>query len=343
MLGFGRISTRALAQLCRRLSTSLEAGLEVRSVWAREAQHAIGPRAREQFSAISGAVARGDSLREALRETEGYFPPLFSALVDVGEQTGHLGEAFRQLAEHYDRQLEVRRNFLASIAWPMLQLVASIFIVGFLIWIMGMIGDRRTDPLGFGLVGNRGLAVYVMFVLAVGAGLVALFQAVRLGLAWTRPLQNLLLQIPVLGKALETLILARLAWALHLTMDAGMALRAALRLSLETTYHFRYIDQIPQIEASIARGDSLYEAFRETRAYPPEFLDVIQVGEQSGRLVESLALLSRQYHERANASLKTLTMIAGFLVWAAIAAVIIAVILRLAMFYVGTINSALPQ
>ena len=91
-----------------------------------------------------------------------------------------------------------------------------------------------------------------------------------------------------------------------------------------------------------ASRSPIHEAFARTGQYPNEFLDTIRIGEQTGNLAESMALLSRQYHERADVALKTLTMLAGFGVWAAIAAIIIVLIFRLFSFYLNTIQSFMP-
>ena len=340
MLLSPRISTRQLANLCSRLSTSLEAGLDLRKIWGQEAERARSFTARDRFGTVSQAINRGDSLAEALDSTGDYFPVLFRELARVGEKTGHLGEAFGHLGAHYQNQLALRRLFLTSIAWPMMQLVAAVVVIGLLIWILGMIGKGDTDILGWGLVGDRGLAIYASGVTLVCLALAGLIFGLRRGLAWTRPLQHLVMRVPQLGKALETLAIARLAWALHLTQNAGMDLRPSLKLALESTGNARYIDAIPAVDRVIARGDTIEEAFRASGVFPGEFLDAVHVGEQSGRLVESLAVLSRQYHERADAAMRVLTMAAGFAVWMLIAAVIILVIFRVFSYYVGAINDA---
>ena len=341
-----RIRLKKLAALCRRLATSLEAGIDVRTVWQRETGRASG-RARIRIGAVSQAVDRGEGLAEALAEAGGFFPPLLAELAQVGQQTGHLGEVFAQLAEHYDSQVRLRRSFLAAIAWPLVQLALAVAIVGFLIWIMGVIGKTRLgkpiDPLGLGLVGNEGLLIYIAFVAGVTLCLLFVIQAVRRGLVWTRPIQRGVLRAPVLGKALQTLALARLAWSMHLAMNTGMEVRRALKLSLQSTRNARYTDQIEQIGAEIDSGSSIHEAFERAGNYPADFLDALAVGEQSGRLVESMALLSRQYHEQARAALGTLTMLAGVAVWCAIALLIVALIFRLFMFYLGAIHDAMQM
>ena len=134
MLFSPRISLKQLANLCRRLSTSLAAGINARNVWAREAERAQGVAARWRFRAIRDAVNRGSGMREALDETGDYFPTLFREMVHVGEETGKLSEVFRQLTANYEHQLQLRRNFLAAIAWPGMQFAMAVAIFGFLIW-----------------------------------------------------------------------------------------------------------------------------------------------------------------------------------------------------------------
>jgi len=344
MLFSPRISTRELAQLCRRLSISVDAGIDARTMWGKEAQRAKG-QLRSRLEIISEAVSQGESLREALRGTGEFFPVLFREMVDVGEQTGRLEAIFAQLADHCQEKLKLRRQFLGIITWPMIELIAAIGAIGFLIWITGIIREMNQnqdniDPLGFGLYGNRGLAIYLAFVSAVAAIVWLTILAINRGLAWTRPIQRAVMRIPALGKALETLALARLAWSLSATLQSGMEIRRALKLSLASTNNARYTDKIESIDGEIEQGNSIFEAFFQAGCFPAEFLDAIAVGEQSGKLDDAMTRLSRQYHEQAQFAMKTINTVAAFLVWMIIAAIIIMMIFRLASFYIGAINQA---
>ncbi len=346
MLFSHRITNKQLAGLCRRLATSLEAGIDVRTVWAREAQRASGRAARARLEVVSREIAAGESLAHAMAETGNFFPLLFRELAEVGEQTGHLSEVFSQLANHYQERLKLRRNFLAAISWPVAQLVIAICVVGLMIWLLGFIGQMTgttIDILGMGLVGNEGLAVYLIFLAVVGTMVFLFVRAVSRGLVWTRPVQRFVLRIPWLGPPLQTVALARLAWTLHLTLDAGMEVRRALRLSLRSARNARFEDQIEPVEAEISAGNSIHDALASAGSYPTDFLDAVNVGEQTGKLAESMDLLSRQYGERAQAALGTLTMLAGLAVWCVIALIIIALIFRIFGFYLGTINDALDM
>src|ERR1043166_4773121 len=105
MLLSPRIGQASLAELCHRLATSLESGIELRRVFAREATGRSPAAVRRRLDTIRRAVDQGSSLHDALAERGSYFPSFFREMVDVGEQTGHSAEVFRHLADHYDRQL----------------------------------------------------------------------------------------------------------------------------------------------------------------------------------------------------------------------------------------------
>lgn len=340
-----RISLSQLAELCRRLAMASQSGIDARTIWSREVQRAHG-RGRRAMATVADAVQRGDSLADGLDATSRYFPLLFRELSRVGELTGHQPEVFGQLADHYQHQISLRRSFLASISWPIMELAIAIAIIGLLIFVMGIINDMnhtQIDPLGLGLIGTRGLAIYAAVIGGAGLTIWLLITAVRRGVVWTRPIQRAVLRVPGLGSALNTLALARLAWAMHLTFGTGLEVRRALKISLESAGNARYLGHIKVIDAAIAEGESVYEAFCRTADYPADFLDSLAISEQSGRLSESLALLSQQYQQRARAALGVLTQIAGFLVWAVVAAMIVVMIFRLFGFYIGQLREAMPK
>jgi type II secretory pathway component PulF len=337
MLFSAQIDTKPLADLCHRLGMSFEAGIDARTIWKREAERAHG-QMRQHLSTISDATNHGESLADALGQTGDYFPRLFREMVDVGEQTGRLDAVLAQLSDHYQNQIILRRQFWSSITWPLFQLGIAVVVVGLLIWVTGIIG---VDILGFGIVGDRGLEIYGLFLAAVGAALFVLIRAINRGLVWTAPIQRIVLQLPGIGKPLQTVALARLAWSIYVTFDSGMEIRRALRLSLRSTRNARYTDQIPKIVAEVSAGNSVHEAFCRAGGYPVEFLDTLAVGEQSGKIVASMQVLARQYQERARIAMATLTVVAGWAVWAVIAAMLITLIFRVFFFYLGAITGAM--
>ena len=340
-----QFSNKQLAELCHRLAVETDAGIDIRRTWQRETGITRGA-AQPYIAGIRDALARGDSLTDALAETGKLFPPLFLEMARVGEQTGTLGKVFHRLENHFRRQTQAERIFLSAIAWPMLELGFAIFVIGALIWIMGMIGrrtGRTVDILGLGLVGNSGLAIYILFLLAIGGGITAFIVAVKRGKLWTRPMQHTLMTLPGVGGALQKICLARVSWALHLLMNVEMDLRRVVPLVLRSTGTDFYTRHADQIVSEIAAGNPIHLAFSHSNAFPADFIDALAVAEESGRMVESMDRLSNRYEEEATEAIKMLSKGMGFAVTLLVMGIIVYMIFHLAGVYFGTINDALKM
>lgn len=342
MLGDPRISTKELAGLSRRLGTSLGAGVDVRNAWTRESKNARGA-SRRAYSGIRDAVARGSSVSEAIDQTGKFFPELFRELVRVGEESGQLPEVFRQLADNYEHQLQMRRNFLSAIAWPLFELCLALGIVGIVIYVMGAVPQLRksgVDLIGFGLSGASGLLVYLSVIGAIAAGIFAVVRAATRGAIWVTPIQKVLMQVPKLGTALETFSLARLTWAMHVTLNTGMDTRKALALSLAATRNVLYTQHTDRVLRSIRAGHEIHTTLADTGAFPRVFLDAVEVGEESGTLAETMANMSNLYQEEARMAMRVIAAVMGFLVFVMVAVIIIFFIFRIASAYIGILNEA---
>jgi type II secretory pathway component PulF len=116
----------------------------------------------------------------------------------------------------------------------------------------------------------------------------------------------------------------------------------AMALSLRSTHNAYYTQHTDHVLRTLRSGREIHEALSETGAFPFEFLAAVEVGERSGRLPESMKSLSTEYHERARHAVQTLTVLAGWGVWALVAMLIVGMIFRIAMQtfvpYVNTIN-----
>jgi len=341
-----RIRLKPLAQLCQRLAIATEAGLEDRKIWQDEAERGSAAQ-RRHVAIIRDALAVGTSVTEALPSTGKFFPPLFRSMIEVGETGGRLGRTYKRLAEHYDKTLAARRAFLGRLAWPMLQLGGALFVIGLLIWVMGLSAINRSttnpqvDILGLGLIGTPGLIKYLNFLVFLAILLLLLLEATRRGALWTRTFQRMALAVPVLGGALKTLALARLTWALQLVLDTPMDLRRALPLALDASGNDYFARHGPQVAHSIEQGLDIHSALAATGAFPIDLLDHLAVGEESGQLVETMERQSAEYQQKAGLAISILAQLAGYVVWLVVAVFIIVLIFRIFSFYTQQITNLL--
>jgi type II secretory pathway component PulF len=292
---------------------------------------------------VSDSLARGETITDALSKTGDYLPRMFKQIVGIGDASGRLDHAYKRLAEHYEQTTVTQRMFLAALAWPMIQLLIALFVIGVVIWISGFLNLKTLngeplDMFGLGLIGNRGLALYVAFITFALIAVIFVIEASRRGILWTRQLQRNLLRLPAIGGAVRTLALARFTWALQLILDTSMDLRKALPLALDATGNDYYRALGPQVANNIQRGMTLTASLADTGAFPGELLDAIAVGEQTGMLAETMQRESTEYQRRAALAIGIIAQVFGYLIWALVAAMIIVLIFRVMGPYIGMIE-----
>ncbi|QDU95749.1 type II secretion system F family protein [Lignipirellula cremea] len=318
------------------MGVSYDAGIDLREVWGREVRSA---RNAPAFQEIAEQIGEGAGLADAMRRRKGYFPRLFVEMVDLGEQTGRLGQVLMKLADHYEHLLRLRRNFLMAIAWPMLQLGAAILVIGGLIWALKALADM--DLLGWGLSAGASALVFWLLALAVGALLLTPIYGLSKGWFGMAPLA-VAYRVPFLGRNLEMLALSRMAWAMSMANDAGMDAQRMMLLSINATGSPRYTHYIPEVQEQLSLGRPVYESLERTGVFPADFINAVETGEASGMLAENMAHTGEQYREQSQTRSGGLAMLAGFVVWGIIALFMIWVIIYLFQsLYLGPMYDAM--
>jgi type IV pilus assembly protein PilC len=341
MLWSRRLSLAELIELSRVLRHYLGAGLSVADVFRKQAKR--GPqRIRAVAERITQRLEAGGDLESALAAESDVFPPLMLALVSVGEHSGMLPEVFADLEKYYLQQQQLRRSFWSAAAWPLIQFFLAIFILAGVIYFLGIIREMNPessyDPLGLGLMGGRGAAIFLGVVFGVLFGGYLLYRLVSRALSGNPAFARLLLHLPPLGPCLRSLALGRFCMALRLTTETAMPIGDALRMSLRATDNEAYIGCTSQVQSSVRKGRDLTLALTKTRLFPEDFLNILAVAEESGRLSEVLQHQTAHYQDEANRRMKVLAYLANGVVWLVVGAVIITAIFKLYSYYFSVWN-----
>lgn len=326
-----RLSLTNVIELCQVLRHNLEAGVPVEKVFRQQAQKAAGP-----LRALAGRVhlvlKRGDNLEAAFAEERDTLPPLFTSLVVVGERTGNLPEVFAALEGYYRSQQKLRRHLLSQSMLPALQFIAAIFVSAGLILVLGLIAESRggqaPDPLGIGLTGPGGAALFLVFTFGTLAALVGLYLAASRHLRQKAALDALLLRLPAVGPCLSALALARFSMAMRLTMETSLPIAESVRLGLRATGNAAFASLAGKMGRNLRDGIAVPLA--QGGVFPEEFCSVVAVAEESGRLPEVMRQQARHYEELAELRLTVLMRMAGFGVWLIVAAFMVFAIFRIA-------------
>jgi type IV pilus assembly protein PilC len=331
-----RLPLSALIDLCRALRHYLGAGLTLRDVFRQQAKKGSAA-VRPVAARVSAGMETGDDLEELLKKETAVFPALFVALATVGEQTGMLPEVFGELEKYYRLQQRLRKQFISQITMPAIQLFAAIFVVAGLIWILGLLGGGF-DPIGLGTGAGPALG-FLCAAFGLLGGVLALYALAKRVLR-EGVLDGWLLRLPVVGPCLQALAVTRFCLALRLTLESAMPIARALRLSFRATGNGAFAAAADTAGRSVKAGEELAVALAKTRLFPEQFQQVLEVGEESGRLSDILEHQGEQYAEESERRLKALATAAGWGVWLVVAGIIIFCIFRIALSYVGAIEEA---
>ena len=331
-----RIENQSLSTLCERVGVAFEVGLDPYRVFDREAGTSSSQYGRRMRS-VAEHVREGSSLSDAVKAQGNYFPPHFAEMLEGGERSGRLDRVLERLADYYNQLAEFRSIFKNSILWPMVQLTLAVLVVGLLIYLpAALIPDaplERQDLLGIGLVGERGLMIYTLIVGAVvGIVLVVTLLAKN---GYFSSVTEMLARLPWIGHNLRVFAEARFVQTLALTIEAGADAAAAIDLSFRSAGTRQFKNQADEARVAIKQGRDMHSVLQDTGLFQEDTIEVVELGEASGRLAESLDKHFRHLKSQVRSSMAKLTYLASALIWFSIAAVLILIIFRVFSLYVN--------
>lgn len=264
---------------------------------------------------VADQLERGRTLSSALNKHEKVFGRLFVSIVHVGENTGKLDEAFLQLSFYLEREQETRKQIKAATRYPMFVLIA--IVIAMVIMNIVVIPIFAEMFLSFGaelpLMTRILLATSDFFItkwpyLVVGIAL-SIFMLVRYlrtdvgRYKWDRTK----LRLPIVGSIFERTLLGRFARSFSMMLVSGVPLTSALNLVAEAVGNAFMADRIMGMRKNIEKGESLSRVASNSQLFTPLVLQMISVGEETGRVDELLAEVAEFYEREVDYDLKSLT------------------------------------
>ncbi len=313
---FGRsgVSARQRLGLLRQLSVALEAGLTLVSALRVVADQADTPALRDLATGLIDDVQRGESLSGAMRSAgQGrVFNTMQVSMVRAGETAGVLDEVMASLARFAARDLAVREKLRSAAIYPVIVLaLALISIVIILTFILPSIMDSLADT-GAALPLPTVMLMQISATLRSPVGLGGLLLAVVAGVVFWRwqktPRGTLVvdgwkLKVPVLGVALRRVAVARFARVLGTLTGAGIGIVESMRIVRDTLGNEVLAQRIDHAAEEIVRGRSIAEPLAQEGLFPPLLVQVVAMGERTGKLDTLLMQLAETYEQETEVAL----------------------------------------
>ena len=260
-------------------------------------------------------LAEGRTLSRAMRLLPQYFSESSTFVVEAGEATGNLAPILEKIIFHLEEKREIRSKVIGSMTYPIfVGLVAFGVVLFFLFFLLPQI-QQMLDSLG----GELNMMAKVLInganlVLTLGpVVLIACFIAFGILYRWSKTdrggvvFDQSLLRVPLFGEIFYLSELFQLSSLLSTLIWSGIGLTENLRLC-EKTIRNRFLrQQFRSARALVNEGKSLPDALRKFKFMPLMQLDVIEVGEKTGNLGNSMEDSSRSFRDHLTKRIKTMT------------------------------------
>lgn len=306
-----RPSTRARAIVIESLATLVAAGLPLEKALQATEQVATG-RLGEVLHRAAERVREGASLGAALGAEPGMFSGVTLGLIRAGERGVGLGAALQQAAAQLEREAESAARVRTALAYPALLAVAGtlstavivLFVVPRFAAILGDLGETLPRATRM-LIGVSALVRhYGLLLVAIVGGGAALIgtEIVKHREAFHRGL----LRLPVIGDLRLGLAAARVSRTLAALLETGTPALQALAIAEEAAGDQEVAARMRRARDRVAEGAGIGSALAATRALTPAVLQLLAVGEQSGRVGAVLRKAADLEESRAERTLRVL-------------------------------------
>lgn len=310
-----KVGIDELIIFARQMYSLLKAGIPIIRAIKGLSENASHKRFQEILKDIADQLEQGRNLSAAMAKYEKIFTRLTISVVVVGENTGKLDDVFLQLALYFEREQETRKRIKSALRYPtfvIIALVIAMFILNlFVVPVFTQMFERFNTELPIMtrvLISTSDFFVNYWWLLLIGivGAIVMVKQYVNseVGrLKWDR----IKLKLPVVGSIIERSLLSRYSRSFSMILRAGVPLTAGLSLTADAVDNAFMQQRIREMRQGIEKGESLLRVSKNSQLFSTLVLQMVAVGEETGRL-EPLLEESADYYEReVDFDLKSLT------------------------------------
>lgn len=310
-----RLTAKQTMQFTEELSDLLAAGMQLEQA-LRIMENRQEKSALKLVSAyLRDQVREGVAFSAALRKASPSFGELFCNLVAAGEQGGALHAILKRTLEYQKLVAALKSKVLGALVYPafiaLAGLILIVLFVSYLVPQLGMLlgttGNKLPLATSLLISASKFLGAWwwaILVALVVVGFAFRAFISTPGGRGWW---DRFKLMIPLVGTILRAKFLAQFAQTLATLTSNGIALHGALRLTNAATPNVHLRTILGKVSDDVSEGVPLSRALAKTSAFPPIFVDMVILGEETGNLPQALEKTGERYDKDLNAAIATLT------------------------------------
>ena len=315
LFGFAAISLDDLIIFCRQMYALVRAGVPILKAINGMAETSNSDKLKVALLDIANQLEGGFQLSSALNKHPKLFSPLFISLVNVGENTGKLDDAFLKLASYFHREQDTRKRIKSALRYPSFVLIAlsvaivilNIFVIPTFANMFSKLGADLPWATQALITSSNFFLNYWEYLLV---GLVVTFFAIRYYIKTTAGRyfwDKRKIKLPIIGSIIERSILSRFSHSFAIVLRAGVPMTSGLTLVSEAADNTFMRDKILTMRTNIESGESLLRSSVASGLFTPLVLQMIAVGEETGQVDSLLEEVGNYYEREVDYDLTTLT------------------------------------
>ena len=310
-----KVKTTELVLFTRQMSSMLSSGLTLMKSLEILREQMTNPTMQEITTSIINEVQEGKTFSQAISKHPKLFTTIYVSIIKAGESSGLLDKVLSRLADNLEKQAKLKSTIKGALMYPIIVIILMVAVMTimmlFVIPQLTVLYDNLNVPLPLPTQILIGLSNFLTVFWPIVLGLlVAVGYFLR---RWSNTLSGKLilddfvLKVPVFGKLIKQTILAEFSRTFGLLVGTGTLVVEALNETAETAGNIHYKNAIIGIGNQVEKGVTVGTAMSSSTLFPPLLIQLTKIGEQTGKLDETLQKASEYFEREVDQMVKTLT------------------------------------
>jgi MSHA biogenesis protein MshG len=300
-----KIPLPELLDFCHEMTALIGVGISILDAIKQLASSSPSPFFSDTLSDIAEELTAGKTLANALRKYPIIFTTIFTNIIEVGENTGNLSESFAQLGNYIENVITNRRRLASTIRYPLSVLIISIMAAITINIVVVPKFSQIFQHFGGELpIATRILIAFSNFLISYWKILAVLMIIIIICTPYLLKKPKILyvwdkykLRFPIFGKIQKRILVAQFTWTFSLTLRSGIEVIKGITLAGNAAGNAYFTQQILSMRDGLERGESLSASANSISIFPPAILQMIAVGEESGKLEDILQSVNKYYEK----------------------------------------------
>ena len=310
-----RVKSSDLIVFTRQLSSMLSSGLTLMKALSILKDQVQSAAMQEVVNSIINDIEEGKSLSASIAKYPSVFSTIYVSLIKAGESSGLLDKVLARLADNLEKDAKLKSTIKSALMYPIIvvilmitvMFIMMIFVIPQLTVLYQNLNVPLPLPTQIVIAFSNVVGTFWPVILVLGVIGIVLFRRWKKTLEGQLIIDSIILKLPVFGKLIRQTILAEFSRTFGLLVGTGTLVVDALLEVADTAGNIHYKNAIVDVSKQVEKGVTIGDAMSVYPLFPSILIQLVKIGEQTGKVDDSLAKASEYFGREVDQTVKTLT------------------------------------